>query len=121
MYTFKIDRMKNRLYITMEGFFRAEEMKRCADETINAVKQLQPGYDVITDISHFSPVGPEALQEISRVQEYFSKSGVRYGIRVIGERALTEIQFQRLGKKAGYTPTEFATLAEADHFLNSQP
>ena len=86
MYEFKIDQVKNRLYITMEGFFQPEEMKQCADETIKAAKQLKPGYDVITDISRFSPVGQEAWQEISRVQEYFRKSGVRHGVRVTGNR-----------------------------------
>ena len=121
MYEFKIDQVKNRLYITMEGFFQPEEMKHCADETINAVKQLKPGYDVITDISSFSPVGSEAWQEISRVQKYFRKSGVRHGIRVIGKQVLTKMQFQRLGKGAEYTPTEFVTLAEAESFLDSQP
>jgi hypothetical protein len=121
MYEFKINQVKNRLYITMKGFFQPDEMKRCADETIAAVKQLKPGYDVITDISHFSPVGSEALQEITRVQEYFRKSGVRHGVRVIGKRVLTKSQFQRLGKEAEYTPTEFVTLAEAESFLDSQP
>ena len=120
MYEFKIDREKNRLYITMEGFFQPEEMKRCADETIKAVNQMKPGYDVITDISRFSPVGKVAHQEISRVQEYFGKSGIRHGVRVTGNKALIEMQFQRLGKEVGYNPTEFTTVEEAERFLDSQ-
>jgi hypothetical protein len=120
MYELKIDRVKNRLYITLEGFFSAEEMKQCSDETIEAVKQLKPEYDVITDISRFSPVGPETLQEITRVQVYFRESGVRHGVRIVGNRVITEMQFKRLGKGVGYTPTDVATLAEAERFLDSQ-
>ncbi len=120
MYKFKIDPVKNRLYITLEGFFSTEEMKQCSDETIEVVKQLKPGYDVITDISQFSPVGVDALEEIKRVQEYFRISGVRYGVRVVGKSVVTGMQFKRIGKSVGFRSTNFATLAEAEHFLDSQ-
>ncbi len=120
MYQFKIDPVKNRLYITLEGFFSAEEMKKCSDDTIEAVKQLKPGYDVITDISRFSPVSADALQEITRVQEYFKKSGVRRGVRIVGKNAVTRMQFKRLGKSVGYVSAEVATLAEAERFLDGQ-
>ena len=76
--------------------------------------------DDFTDISRFSPVGLKALREITRVQEYFRKSGVRHGVRVVGEHAVTGMQFRRLGKTVGYTSTDVATLAEAEHFLDSQ-
>lgn len=121
MYEFKIDTVKNRLYIKLEGFFTAEEMKECSDATIEAVKQLNPGYDVITDISQFSPVGVDALQEITRVQEYFKTSGVRHGVRIVGKSAVTGMQFKRIGKSVGFHSTNVATLAEAEKFLDSQP
>jgi hypothetical protein len=120
MYEIKIDRVKNRLYITMEGFFSTEEMKQCSDKVIEAAKKLKPEYDVITDISNFAPVAPETLQEITRVQDYFRKSGVRHGVRVVGKRVVTEMQFKRLGKGVGYSPIDVATLDEANRFLDSQ-
>ena len=120
MYEFKIDTVKNRLYITLDGFFSTEEIKQCSDETIGAVKKLKPGYDVITDISKFSPVGLDALKEIERVQEYFRTSGVRHGVRIVGKSVVTGMQFKRLGKSVGFRSTNFATLAEAEEFLDSQ-
>ena len=56
---------------TLEGFFTAEEMKKCADDTIAAAKKLKPGYCTVTDISQCKPLPPEAAKEIERVQEYF--------------------------------------------------
>jgi hypothetical protein len=120
MYEFKVDTVKNRLYITLEGFFSAEEMKQCSDATIEAIRQLQPGYDVITDISKFSPVGIDALQEIARVQEYFKQTRVRYGVRIVGESVVTGMQFKRIGKSVGYPSINVATLAEAEEFLDRQ-
>lgn len=120
MYDFKIDAGKNRLYIKLSGYFEYEEMKKCSDETIKMIEKLKPGYDVITDISEFKPVSPEATKEIERVQAYFVKTGVRKGVRVVGEKILSGMQFKRKGKDAGYDSTNVATLADAEKLLDSQ-
>ena len=84
------------------------------------IKKLKPGYDVITDISKFSPVGLDALKEIERVQEYFRTSGVRYGVRIVGKSVVTGMQFKRIWKSVGFRSTNFDTLAEAEEFLDRQ-
>ena len=50
MYTIRVDTGKNRLYVTLVGYFSIDEMKTCGDETIQATARLRPGYDVVTDI-----------------------------------------------------------------------
>ncbi len=120
MYTIKVDEQKNRLYVTMVGFFKLEEMKKCTDDTIEAIKKLKRGYDVITDISQFKPAGPETVKEIERGQAYFKTSGVNRGIRVIGDSALPDMQFSRTGKIIGYTPNTTATVAEAERLLDNR-
>lgn len=119
MYTVKVDEEKNRLYITMVGFFKFEEMKKCTDETIEASKKLKRGYDVITDISQFKPAGPETVKEIERGQAHFKASGVNRGIRVIGNSTLPDMQFSRTGKPLGYAPNTAATVAEAERILDN--
>ena len=89
MYNLKIDASKNRLYVTMVGFFNYEEMKKWADETIATAKKLRRGYDVVTDISQFKPTTPEGTKEIERVQVHFKISGVRLGVQVVGESVLS--------------------------------
>ena len=120
MYTIKSDLAKNRLYISLVGFFKLEEMQKCTDEVINESKKLRRGYDVITDISQFKPAGPETVKEIERGQEHFKASGVGRGIRVVGESVLSGMQFNRTGKTIGYTPDTVATIADAEKLLDSQ-
>jgi hypothetical protein len=94
-------------------------MKAATDATIEGINKLKPGYDVITDISEFKPVGQDTIKEIERGQVYFKKSGIRYGIRVEGEAKLTNLQFSRMGKNVDYMPNIVATLEEAEKLLDS--
>lgn len=120
MHKLKIDISKNRLYITMTGFFNYEEMKKWAEETVSTVKKLPRGFDVITDISQFKPTTPEGTKEIERVQSFLKTSGVRRGVQVVGENVLAGLQFKRMSVLSGYDPTNVDTPAEAEKLLNSQ-
>jgi hypothetical protein len=120
MYTVRANTLKNRLYVTLNGFFHYDEMKKCTDMTIEESKKLQPGYDVITDISQFKAVDQKTLEEVKRGQEYFMQSGVRHAIRVCGGAVLTGIQFARSGKTVNYIPATVATMADAERFLDRQ-
>jgi hypothetical protein len=109
MHNLKIDPAKNRLHITMSGFFNPEEMKKWAEETIATAKKLKRGFDVITDISGFKPTTPEGTKEIERVQSFFKLSGVRRGLQIIGENVLAGLQFKRMSVLSGYNPTNVDT------------
>jgi hypothetical protein len=118
MYNIRVDQTKNRLYVTLTGFFMLEEMKKCVDETIQATKKLKTGYDVISDVSQFKPGMPEVTKEIERVQKHFLASGVRRGLRVVGHSALIGMQFSRTSKEVGYNSTNVATVEEAEKILD---
>jgi len=120
MFTIRADIDKNRLYCTLNGFFKYEEMKECTDKTIEECKKLKPGFDVITDISQFKAVGQDALDEVMRAQAFFKEHGVRHAIRVEGGSKLTNIQFSRLGKSVDYVPQVVETMAEAEKILDAQ-
>lgn len=118
MYTIKTDAVKNRIYITFNGFLSYEDAKKCTDETITATSQFKHGYDVITDISQLKPTLPEVTKEIERTQAHFKSSGVRRGIRIVGQSSLTGMQFKRLSGSIGYESINVATLDEAEKLLD---
>jgi hypothetical protein len=119
MYTIRADVQKNRLYVTMVGFFQRDLMKECTDKTIEEVKKLKPGFDVITDITQFKPVGQDAIDEVARGQAFFKKAGIRHGIRIEGKSKLTSGQFGRAAKTVDYNPNVVEDLAAAEKLLES--
>ena len=118
MYTVRADTVKNRLYVTLVGFFSVEEIKRCGDETIEATKKLRPGYDVVTDITQFKPGVPEVAHDIERVQAHFRKSGARQGVRIVGGNVVSGIQFKRTGAHAEYNSVNVPSLEAAEELLS---
>jgi len=120
MYTVTVDIAKNRLYVTLVGFFDYKQIKECTDKTILELQKLKPGFDVITDISQFKPLGQDTLVEVERAQAQFKKSGIRYGIRVEGKAKLTSAQFSRIGKRVDYIPDTVETVEEAEKLLDAK-
>lgn len=120
MFKVHADTIRNRLYLTLSGFFSAEESKACGDEAVVAIRKLKPGYDVVTDIAGFKPGTAEVAKDIERVQAHFKTTGARRGVRVVGSNAAGSMQFARLATQAGFTSCNVATLAEADKLLDEQ-
>ena len=120
MFTVTADVAKNRLYVTLVGFFDYKQMKECTNLTIVELGKLKPGFDVITDISQFKPLGQDTLVEVERAQAQFKKSGIRYGLRVEGRAKLTSAQFSRIGKNVDYIPDTVETIEEAEKLLDSK-
>lgn len=118
MFTIRVDTAKNRLYVTLAGFFTLEEMKRCGDDTIKATAKLRPGYDVVTDITQFKAGPPEVAEDIERVQAHFRKSGARQGVRIVGSNVISGLQFRRTGAHAEYNSVNVPSLEAAEEFLS---
>ncbi|MEW6186197.1 MAG: hypothetical protein AB1585_10715 [Thermodesulfobacteriota bacterium] len=117
MFKLKIDTAKNRLYVTLIGFFPPIEMAKWSGETIAAAKKMKRGYDVIIDLSQFKPTTPEGTKEIEKVQSFFKLSGAKQGVQVIGDNVLGGLQFKRMSITSGFDPSNVNTLAEAEKLL----
>ena len=118
MYSIRLDIDRNRLYVTLVGFFSLVEIKKCGDETIEATKRLRRGYDIVTDITQFKAGPADVAADIERVQAHFRKSGARQGVRIVGGNVLSGMQFRRTGTSAEYNSVNVASLEEAEKLLN---
>jgi hypothetical protein len=121
MYKVHADVARNRLLLTLSGFFTVEEARQCCEDTIAATKKLKPGYDVITDIADFKPGTRDVAKDVERVQAHFRTSGARNGVRIVGQNAASSMQFARTGKSAGFESINVATMAEAEKYLTAPP
>lgn len=92
---------KNRIYYRMEGFLNDEEVRHVVDKMIIEIGKLQPGFDLINDLSSFKPVSPVGAKEIERMIQFSVDRKVRYVIRVTGPNVLSRMQFDRINKMYG--------------------
>jgi hypothetical protein len=116
-YVIQADTAKNRLNITLNGFFSDAEVTAAVDKIIDEAKKLKPGFVVINDVSNFKPASQTAVGEMKRAQVFVKENGAARIIRVVGEATLASMQLSRSGKEAGYDADTVGSLAEVEKLL----
>jgi hypothetical protein len=115
---------KNRLYVTLRGFFSPEESKIAADLVIDCAKKLKPGFDCITDLTTHKPGSETGIAETKRGQAFIIKHGLRRVVRIVTTSYLSKLQFERTGKEVGFPQgIDYAvtSVEEAEKILDQPP
>jgi hypothetical protein len=116
-----INAEKNRLYVVLKGFFTEAEAEAAAELSIRTAKRLNPGFDVVTDLSAHKPGSAAGIESTKRVQAFLVKHGMRRIVRIITSSTLSKLQFERTGKAVGYAgdiADVALTIEEADSKLD---
>lgn len=118
---FRVDRIKNRLYIRLSGFFRGKDVEPAMVALEEALTDLKPEFDTVTDLSDFVPGSPGATSALTRGGELLKEKGRRRGVRVTVGLMTGIMQFQRLLKGVfdSTTTRSAKTVAEADMILDT--
>jgi hypothetical protein len=118
---FRVDRTKNRLYIKLSGFFRSRDVPAAMETLEAALRDVEPGFDTITDLSEFVPASPGATAALTEGAEMVVRCGRRRGVRITGGLMTGLMQFKRMLKgvvdedKTRYA----ASLQEAESMLDN--
>jgi len=118
MFQVTADTDKNRLYVTLQGHLEANERAEVVNAFIGAIRKLQPGFDIINDMSALAPTEADGLKDLARVQATAMLRGVRKVIRVV-RIPLSRIQLDRLAKETGWAYEVADSVAEAEAILDA--
>lgn len=119
LFVVKVEKDKNRLYLQLEGFLKDDQLTEAARQVKEGVDQLKPNFDVINDISGFSPATPKGREIIMDVQKYTLQKKVNRVVRIVGT-TIGKIQFERSSKQAGYTAISVRSMQEAVDVLDGK-
>lgn len=115
----RLNKAKNRIYITLEGSHDIAEAERMYHEYASAIEQCRPGFTVLVDVSSYVP-GSEEVQKIHKDAAHFAESHyVGKVARVVGDTPLGGMQIDRIVKhEAGYETRHFRSVEDAEDFLD---
>lgn len=116
-YELELDRERNRLFLTLEGTMDLETTREYAEDVLSAADQLQPGFDVVNDISGFQPVAQEATDAIEHGKEGLAERGVSAVVRIPGDSIVGKMQFDRVGDEDYHVATA-ENCEQAERFLD---
>jgi hypothetical protein len=119
-YQYRTDPVKNRLYIRLSGFFKERDVPPMLEELEQVLDDLRPGFDVVTDLSHFKPGSPAAASFIRKGAEMIKARGRRNAVRITGTILTGVMQFKRVieGVFSEDSVRYAKTLEEAEHILD---
>ncbi len=112
------DLKKNRLYITIAGRLNKKDLDGLYTDIRFCVADLQPGFDVITDLTKCTLAALSGLPTFSKITDHLLANEVGRVIRIIDER---KIVFRQILNSAaimkGYTPVYVKSHEEAEEVL----
>ncbi|QLH80553.1 hypothetical protein [Halosimplex pelagicum] len=122
MYEIAADPRTNRLHLSFTGRMDRAEMETAADETVAAAERLRDGFDIVNDLSGFTPPSPEAAEPIKRAQAELKEMGVDRVVRVTdGETSQVVVNaFERRSQDVGYSGETADSVAEAERKLDEK-
>ncbi|WP_424017589.1 hypothetical protein ACOZ4N_17210 [Halorientalis pallida] len=117
-----VDEAENRLYLDLGGHFGPEEAKKANEATKEAVQRLDPGFEVITDLSEFVPGDQDAVKYIEEGKQVVREAGASAAVRVMGEGSTTgQMHFERVGEdEEEYAVAMADTVEEAEKLLDKR-
>jgi hypothetical protein len=115
MYTIKLDSVKNRIYIDIEGMISINEVDDYNNKFMKAIDAAKPNFTICVDLLKSAVNRPEVAEKMNIPKEYATKKGYK-SIAMIVNSIVFKMQIKRAyGEKEGF----FETLEEAEAYLDN--
>jgi hypothetical protein len=117
-WTVDVDEETNRLYIDLNGAL-GDEGEHSTQAVVDGAAQLDPGFDVITDIRGYRPSGNE--ETLARGKRAMRENGCSAAVRVMPESTTASMHFERVGdEEEAYPVAEAGSVEEAEQLLDER-
>ncbi len=112
---------KNRLYFHLSGNIDKRESKSVLDSMIRSLEYLKPGFDIISDITDYTPLSRSADITISSLFKTIKEHGVRKTIKISNSNDFSSsLAANLLIDEVGFRDCEIVdSLEEAEKLLEN--
>lgn len=119
-YRLAIDPAKNRLYITIIGFWRQkEDVADYIKELALSLDRLQPGFTLLTDLRAMKAHPLEVMEIHIQAQRLVVGQGLLQTAEVFNS-SLVQFQTQKYSDKSSMKLKQFASIQEAELYLDEK-
>ncbi len=118
MFIVRRDAKNNRLYITLSGVISLADARKIQEEMFKEVAELQPGFDIINDMSKFIRGEDAAGVILQNIISHLSEKKARQIIRIVGPSKTGLTQFAKNTMTDSIEIKYVPTLKEAENLLN---
>ncbi len=114
MHRVAFDKDKNRLYLTLGKLEGQAEIAHVAEKIGKACRELEPGFDCLTDLREYELIDENLEVFIRDIQRYLVEAGIGRVVRVVRKfGAWGHLQFDRTSMNVGYHARHVNSMEEA--------
>ena len=120
-YEINIDRVKNRSYITLRGYWKnLDVVPNIENDLMSVPKKLQKEYTSLIDLREFKTPGPDVMNKFIMIENENAKINVRRKAARVVTQPLEKMAADRVGKDSGVKESAafFNSLVEAEAWLD---
>jgi len=119
MHEVKVDKEKNRLYITLGKLDNDDEIQTVLNKIEKACIELEKGFCCLTDLREYEVRGEEDEPYIFKAQKTMVNAGLAHVVRVVKRFGyLAHYQLDKTAVAAGYHAKNVLTIEEAEAMLD---
>lgn len=120
-YSLEVDRPKNRLRLTIRGFWRGpEDVPSYVADIRAAAAQLRPGFTLVADATLMQPHAQTVIAVHEEAQRALVAAGLDRTAEIIPS-AIAQLQARRIAAASGMKKQVFTSLADAEAWLDAGP
>jgi hypothetical protein len=119
MFDVSSDITQNRLYLTLKGKLKENDLKALRGVVKNELENLKSGFDVISDISALHADSKIGMGDLAKLQKLLKQSGAIRIVRIIGNQISTNMLFEGISHEMGIISEISCSREEAEQILAS--
>ena len=122
-YSIAVDKTKNRIYLTILGFWKSPTVVPAYVEDMKkACQEISPGFTVLADVTRMITLPPEIAAVHESAQQVTLAAGLRKSAEILPkEKALEKMALTKWSTKTGMVKNMFHAIADAEAWLDETP
>lgn len=122
-YSIAVDKTKNRIYLTIIGFWKSPEIVPAYVEDMKkACQEISPGFTVLADVTRMITPPAEVAAVHERAQQVTLAAGLRKTAEILPkEKALEKMALAKWSTASGMLKGMFHAIADAEAWLDETP
>lgn len=120
-YQIAIDADKNRIYITIQGFWaKAADVPNYVDDVQKGASQLTQGFTCLADMTTMKTPSPEAGALLGKASKALVAAGVSKNAGIFSEDVIAHMAAERRADAARMERKAFANVEDAEAWLDQE-
>ena len=118
-YTIDIDEKKNRLYLTIVGYWKSRDVvSNYIGDLVNASGKLSPNFTVLTDVTQMKTPHQSVVSLHLEAQKVLLEAGLKKTAELVGADAIVKMSLGRFSNESGMPKGTFDNKQEAEAWLD---